>query len=119
MAELGLADSLDDETRAELDRIETGTPDLESASCARPRSRWRTKTARRRSRPATRTADAEQRERIELRSRASVGRYLTAALRGRAPRRRRGGTASKRPDVDGIPFELWDRPPRATAGWPD
>ena len=29
MAELGLAESLTDETRAELDKIETGTPDLE------------------------------------------------------------------------------------------
>ena len=29
MAELGMAEALDDETRAELDRIETGTPDLE------------------------------------------------------------------------------------------
>ena len=29
MAELAIADNLDDETRAELDTIEQGTPDLE------------------------------------------------------------------------------------------
>ncbi len=29
MAELGIADSLTDETRGELDQIEAGTPDLE------------------------------------------------------------------------------------------
>ena len=29
MAELAVADSLTDETRAELDQLETGTPDLE------------------------------------------------------------------------------------------
>ena len=109
MAELGMAESLDDETRAELDRIETGTPDLERqlrAAAVAVEDEDRASTIE----TGTRTADAEQRERIELRSRASVGRYLTAALRGRAPD---GAEAElqQAAGVDGIPFELWNRPP--------
>ena len=109
MAELGLAESLDDETRAELDRIETGTPDLERqlrAAAVAVEDEDRASTIE----TASRAPDAEQRERIELRSRATVGRYLTAALRGRAPD---GAEAELQQlaQVDGIPFELWDRPP--------
>ena len=109
MAELGMAESLDDETRAELDRIETGTPDLErqlrAAAVAVDDEDRASKIENGTPRP-----DAEQRERIELRSRATVGRYLTAALRGRAPD---GAEAElqQAAGVDGIPFELWDRPP--------
>ena len=109
MAELGLAESLDDETRAELDRIETGTPDLERqlrAAAVAVEDEDRDSTIE----TANRAPDAEQRERIELRGRASVGRYLTAALRGRAPD---GAEAElqQAAGVDGIPFELWNRPP--------
>ena len=108
MAELGLAESLDDETRAELDRIETGTPDLERqlrAAAVAVEDEDRASTIE----TANRAPDAEQRERIELRSRASVGRYLTAALRGRAPD---GAEAElqEAASVDGIPIELWERP---------
>ena len=117
MAELGLAESLDDETRAELDRIEQGTPDLERqlrAAAVAVEDEDRASTIE----TANRAPDAEQRERIELRGRASVGRYLTAALRGRAPD---GAEAElqQAANVDGIPFELWNRPARATPGWPD
>ena len=108
MAELGLAESLDDETRAELDRIEQGTPDLERqlrAAAVAVEDEDRASTIE----TANRAPDAEQRERIELRGRASVGRYLTAALRGRAPD---GAEAElqQAAQVDGIPFELWQRP---------
>ena len=109
MAELGMAESLDDETRAELDRIETGTPDLErqlrAAAVAVEDEDRASKIEDGAAKP-----DAEQRERIELRGRASVGRYLAAALRGRAPD---GAEAElqQAAGVDGIPFELWDRPP--------
>ena len=93
MAELGMAESLDDETRAELDRIETGTPDLERqlrAATVAVDTEDRDSTIE----TGTRTADAEQRERIELRSRASVGRYLAAAIRGRRTGRCRGGATT-------------------------
>ena len=108
MAELGMAESLDDETRAELDRIETGTPDLERqlrAAAVAVDEEDRASTIE----TANRAPDGEQRERIELRSRASVGRYLTAALRGRAPD---GAEAElqQAAGVDGIPFELWQAP---------
>ena len=111
MAELGLAESLDDETRAELDRIETGTPDLErqlrAAAVAVENEDRDSKIEDGAAKP-----DAEQRERIELRGRASVGRYLTAALRGRTP----DGAERELVEAAGlepgqIPFELW-QPPR-------
>ena len=53
-------------------------------------------------------ADAEMRERIELRGKASVGRFLAAAMKGRAVQ----GAESEMMDAagieDGIPVELWD-----------
>ena len=42
---LGLAESLTDETRSELDAIEAGTPDLERQLRAATRSRWTRKSA--------------------------------------------------------------------------
>ncbi|MDE2652550.1 MAG: phage major capsid protein [Gemmatimonadota bacterium] len=52
--------------------------------------------------------DAETRERIELRSRASVGRYLRAALRGRLPDGAEHELMEAAGIDDGIPLELWD-----------
>ena len=51
----------------------------------------------------------EERERLELRSRASLGNYLVAAMRGRAPN---GAEAElqQAAGVDGIPIELWNVP---------
>ena len=108
MAELGLADELTDETRAELDGIEAGTADLERqlrAAQVAVDEEDRSSIID----TGTPTGDAEQRERIELRSRASVGRYLSAALKGRAPD---GAEAElqQAASVDGIPIELWERP---------
>ena len=108
MAELGLVDDLNDETRAELDTIENGTPDLERqlrAAQVAVDDEDRASIVE----TGTPTGDAEQRERIELRSRASVGRYLSAALKGRAPD---GAEAElqQAASVDGIPIELWERP---------
>ncbi len=53
--------------------------------------------------------DAEQRERIELRSKASLTGYLRAALEGRQVD---GAEAELRSaaGVSGIPLELWDVP---------
>ena len=109
MAELSLVESLTDDQRQELDTIEAGTPDLErqlrAAQVAVDEEDRACKIE-----DGTKVPDAEQRERIELRSRASVGRYLAAAIRGRAVD---GAEAElqQAAGVDGIPFELWDRPP--------
>ena len=111
MAEYGMADSLSDEQRSELDAIEAGTPDLErqlrGAQVAVDDEERTTKTA------TAAEPDAEARERDELRSRAKVGGYLTAALRGRAPSGAEAEFAQAE-GVDGIPFSLW-QPPRRTA----
>ena len=111
MAEYGMADSLSDEQRSELDTIEVGTPDLErqlrAATIAVDDEERATKTA------TAAEPDAEARERDELRSRAKVGEYLAAALRGRAPSGAEAEFAQAE-GVDGIPFSLW-QPPRRTA----
>ena len=56
-----------------------------------------------------RTGDGENRERLELRGRARLLEYLTAAQRGRHVQ---GAEAELREaaGVDGIPIELWDVP---------
>ena len=56
----------------------------------------------------------EDRERLELRQRASVGRFLLAALRGRSPD---GAEAELQAEagVEGIPLELWDTATEARA----
>ena len=83
--------------RSQLDEIEKGTADLErqlrAATTALEDEEMESET-----RAATGT-DAEKRERIELRSRASLGNFLIAAGRGRM--------------VDGAEAEL------CAAAWPD
>ena len=56
----------------------------------------------------------EDRGRLELRSRASLGRFLVAALRGRSPD---GAEAELQAEagVEGIPLELWDVPAETRA----
>ena len=81
MAELAVADSLTDETRSELDALETGTPDLERqirAAMVAVETEERDQETRETAEP-----DAEMRERVELRSQASLTNYLLAAARGR------------------------------------
>ena len=53
-------------------------------------------------------------DRLELRGRASLGRYLLAALRGQTPS---GAEAELQQEagVDGIPLELWDTAPESRA----
>ena len=107
MAELSRVDALTDEMRSELDQIEQGTPDLErQLRGAMLAVEEEDREAKEKGAEAPGGGDPEQRARIELRSRASVGRYLTAALRGRAPD---GAEAElqQAAGVDGIPFELW------------
>ena len=105
MAELALVDELTDEQRSELDTIEQGTPDLERLlRAAMVASEAEECAAEIR---AANEPDAEQRERIELRSRASLTAYLRAALEGRQVD---GAEAELRSaaGVSGIPLELWD-----------
>ncbi len=106
MAELATLDELNDETRQELDDLERDTPDLERQIRA---ARILVDTE---GEAETRTSDeldAEQRERIELRSKAMLTNYLSAAARGRMVD---GAEAelSAAAGVQGIPLELWDVP---------
>ena len=52
--------------------------------------------------------DAETRERIELRSRASLGAFLKAALRGNLVKGAEAELQEAAGIEDGIPIELWD-----------
>ena len=110
MSELAIADSLTDETRAELDEIEKGTADLErQLRAAHIAVDDEDREAKSKGETAAVDGDPAQRERIELRNRASVGAFIVAALRGRAPD---GAEAElqRAAGVDGIPFELWQPP---------
>ncbi len=109
MAELSREDNLTDETRAELDGIEKGTPDLERqtrAAMAALESEEREAETAKANEP-----DAKQRERIELRSKASLTNYLTAALSGRQVSGPEAELRSAAGITDGIPIEIWDVPP--------
>ena len=109
MAELSLLDELTDEQRSELDAIEKGTPDLERQTRAAVVAlEDEEKEAETR---AANEPDAEQRERIELRSKAMLTNFLLNAARGRAPD---GAEAELQSAAGvagyGIPLELWDVP---------
>ncbi len=83
MAELAGADELNDETRAELDTIEAGVPDLErqirAARVAAADEEAEQRQAARDTEP-----DAEDRERAELRGKVRLSRYIGAAVETRA-----------------------------------
>ena len=87
MAELSLLEELTDEQRSELDQIERGTPDLERQTrAAVVAAEDEEKEAETR---AATEPDAEQRERIELRSKASLSTFCAArfpASKYRVPR---------------------------------
>ena len=86
VAELAVADALTDETRAELDTIETGTPDLERQLRAATTA-VETEETEQRDAAATGNKDGldtEDRERVELRSKVRMGRYVLAAMENRA-----------------------------------
>ena len=86
VAELAIADELTDETRAELDTIETGTPDLERQLRAATIAVDTEETEQRAAGAAgdTPAGDAEGRERAELRGKARMGRYVQAAIEMRS-----------------------------------
>ena len=116
MAELSLIDELGDEHRAELDNLEISTPDLErqlrAATVALEDEEKETETR------AADNPDAEQRERIELRSKAKLTNFLLNAARGRmvdgaeAELQSAAGVSGH-----GVPLELWDvaQPERRSA----
>ena len=86
VAELAVADELTDETRAELDTIETGTPDLERQLRAATTAVETEETEQRAAGAAgdTPAGDAEDRERAELRGKVRMGRYVQAAIEMRS-----------------------------------
>ena len=107
MAELAQVDELSDEQRSELDGIEKSTPDLErqirAATVALEDEEMEAETR------AADQPSAERRERIQLRSKASLTGFLRAALSGQQVS---GPEAELRAaaGVSGIPLELWDVP---------
>ena len=116
MAELSRLDNLDAETRAELDTIEQGTPDLE-----------------RQLRAAQVAVDAEDKsstvaegdvsgadpDRLELRAAASIGRFLTMV--GKTTGAERELQDELGLESNEIPMEMWERPreTRAADGEPE
>lgn len=116
MAELAVVDSLSDEQRLELDTIEKGTPDLErQIRAATVAVEDEEKAAETR---VFETPDAEMRERIELRSKASLAGFLVARAKGAMPSGAEqelqaaawpdGPPATASPSA--IPMELFDVP---------
>ena len=87
MAELAVAAELSDETRGELDAIETGTPDLErqlrAATVAVENEESEQREAAKTGAGAD-LLDTEDRERAALRGRARMGRYVQAAIEMRS-----------------------------------
>ena len=86
MAEFAGAESLTDETRAELDKIEAGTPDLER-QCRAAQGAVDDEDAEQRSAGAGARqpeGDAEDRERAELRNKVKLTGYVSAAVEQRA-----------------------------------
>lgn len=108
MAELSKAESLDTETRAELDRIETGTPDLERQIRAARMAVESDDASAVHNHPAD--GDAEHRERIELRNRCTLGSYIAAFTAGRNVAGAEAELmAAACGEHTGIPIELWER----------
>ena len=108
MAELATAAELTDEMRGELDGIEAGTADLERQLRAAQiavdaEGEGETRTA---------APDTEMRERIELRSKASLTEFMLARMQGRAVTGAEAELCAAA-GVQGIPLELWDVPATA------
>ena len=110
MAELAQLSELDDETRSELDTIEKATPDLERQLRAATAALTEEERAAA-EKGKEKAPDAEMRERVELRSRASLGRYFVSATRGKAYTGAEAELAEACGlDTGQIPLELWDIP---------
>ena len=100
-------DDFTDEVRAEADTLGAEYRDLETrhraAIIASPGEEGETE-------PTT-TGGGDGRDRVELRQRASLGRFLLAALRGRSLDGAEAELAAEAGiDAGSIPLELWDVP---------
>ena len=85
MAELAVADSLTDETRAELDELERGTADVERQLRAATVAVEQEESEQRTAGPShDDDGDAEDREIRELRGRVKLSGYVSAAIEQRA-----------------------------------
>ena len=100
-------DAFTAEIRSEAESLQTEFADLETRHQAAIVAEGEPET-----RPAA--PDAEMRERVELRSKASVGRYLLAAMRGRQVTGAEAELLDAAGIGDGIPLELWDVPGQTT-----
>ena len=111
MAELSRVETLTDEQRAALDAVESAAPDLErQLRAAMVASETEEATAKEKETTTT-VSDPELRERIELRSKATLTNYLLAAASGRAvagAEHELAAAAGIRPGY--IPLELFDVP---------
>ena len=116
MAELSLLDSLDAETRAELDTIEKSTPDLERQLRA---AAVAADTEDRASVIDTGAASGTGTDRLELRSRASIGRFLLGAATGKVAGAEAELQAEMGLDPHMIPLEMFDAPREARAADPE
>jgi len=102
-------DDFTDEVRSEASRLETEYSDTET----RMRAALVAEEAEEREmreEGGAEQMDAEMRERIQLRSRASLGTFLAAAIKGRAVKGAEAELMEAAGVGDGIPLELWDIP---------
>ena len=86
MAELAVVDALTDETRQELDTLETGTPDLERQLRAAQSAVEVEESEQRTTAPINDggEGDAETRELAELRGKVKLSSYVAAAIEQRS-----------------------------------
>ena len=106
MAELSQEESLTTETRAELDEIEKGTPDLERqlrAAMVALESENAEQIETRAAEP-----DAEMRERMDLRSRASLTNFFVNGAGGRQATGAEAELMAAAGITKGVPLELFD-----------
>ena len=84
MAELAIVDELTDETRAELDTIERGIPDVERQLRAAQIAVEAEEAEQRTAAPGDDDGDAEDRELQNLRSKVKLSGYVSAAVEQRS-----------------------------------
>lgn len=102
-------DDLTDEQRTELAELTKTAQNLEVEYRAAVAAEGETETNN------LEGVDAEQRERIELRGRASLTNYLTAAMAGRQVTGAEAELQAAAGIGGGIPLELWDIPEQRQA----
>ena len=103
--ELSGVEDLTDEQRSEIDTLGREYRDVEAQLRAATIAEAEAETRALETEP-----DREMRERLELRERAQLTNYLTAALRGRTASGAEAELQSGAGIGDGIPLELWDVP---------